>query len=343
MEGLDGWYQPTMGSADYFNRCCKRACGVPRNVLGMREARTGNGYTGIICYLKEKGKKDYREYLETQFTERLTKDHVYCVQVHVCLAGSSLYATNNLDIFFSRFLVKSDNDKCLEQVPQLSYQDSLMSDESRWKELSWTFKAEGGERFMVIGNFKNDKNTEYKRLPKEEITNQPFDPFKVQYPEAYYYLDDVCVVDITESGKCEWDFNVTKPVADKTVQPPPAEPASGYDITQKLVLKNIYFNTDKAILLPSSFRELDKLFDFLSAHRNLRIQITGHTDNQGTSEHNLVLSEARAKAVKEYLISKGIDEGRIESAGVGNTQPIATNETEEGRQLNRRVEVVFVK
>jgi OOP family OmpA-OmpF porin len=340
--GLNDWYQPTRGSADYYNRCSKKVCGVPRNLLGYMQPRTGNGYVGIITYLKEKGKKDYREYLEAQLSDRLIKDHQYCVQVHIALARSSLYATSNFDILFSRFVVKSDNDKCLEEIPQLHYQDSLqMSGEQSWKEIKWIYTAEGGERFMVIGNLQKDKKTPATKLPKAETAYDPANPTSLQYPEAYYYLDDVSVTDITATGKCEWDF-VPKPVAtDTLVSHVPAAPA--FELNKKLVLKNIYFDTDHATLLAASDAELDKLYDFLAAHGSLHAVITGHTDNQGTAEHNRLLSLARAKAVMEYLTSKGIAEERLLPAGMGQTQPIAANDTEEGRQLNRRVEILLIE
>jgi OOP family OmpA-OmpF porin len=339
--GLNDWYQPTHGSADYYNRCSKKVCGVPLNLLGYMQARTGNGYVGIITYLKEKGKKEYREYLEAQLSDRLIKGHQYCVQVHIALARSSLYATSNFDILFSRFVVKSDNDKCLEEIPQLHYQDSLpMSSEQSWKEIKWIYTAEGGERFMVIGNLQNDRNTHPTKLPKEKIQYDPSNPASLQYPEAYYYLDDVSVTDITVTGKCEWDFAPQAANADTLLPAVTAAPV--FELNKKLVLKNIYFDTDHATLLPASDAELDKLYDFLASHTSLHAVITGHTDNQGTAGHNSLLSLARAKAVMEYLISKGITEERLTYAGMGQTQPIASNETESGRQLNRRVEILLM-
>jgi OOP family OmpA-OmpF porin len=341
--GLNDWYQPTKGSADYFNRCSKKYCGVPRNALGTLNAYSGNGYAGIICYLHEHGKKNYREYLEAQLTERMTKDHVYCVQIHVCLAGSSLYATNNMDVLFSRFIVKAENDACLDQAPQLHFEDALpMTDEKQWKEITWNYTAEGGERFMVVGNFQNDKHTAYTRLPKQEIPEAKRGPYSLQYPEAYYYLDDVCVSDITAGGKCGGDAENTPRTASDTLHVQMSSSVS-FELNKKMVLENIYFNTDRATLLPESDDELDKLYSFLVKHPEVTASVTGHTDSQGSAEHNLLLSQARAKAVMQYLVSKGIAEERLTYHGEGAAKPVAENDSEAGRKKNRRVEVILSK
>lgn len=106
----------------------------------------------------------------------------------------------------------------------------------------------------------------------------------------------------------------------------------------KIILKNIFFETDSYLLKEISFVELDKLVDFLTLNASIKIEIGGHTDNQGSEKHNLVLSENRAKTVVEYLISKGISAKRLTYKGYGYSEPISDNITPEGRALNRRTE-----
>lgn len=107
-----------------------------------------------------------------------------------------------------------------------------------------------------------------------------------------------------------------------------------------VVLKNIFFDFDKYELKPESRIELDKLVRLLEENPRLKIRINGHTDNAGTAEHNLTLSQNRAEAVVEYLVSKGIAADRLSSKGFGATRPVASNSTEEGRAQNRRTEFV---
>ncbi len=114
-------------------------------------------------------------------------------------------------------------------------------------------------------------------------------------------------------------------------------------IGEKVRLNNIFFETGKWDLLPESFTELDKLVKILNDNQTMEIEINGHTDNVGNDESNLTLSQKRAASVVNYLLSKGIVSTRLDSAGFGETQPVATNDTDEGRALNRRVEFVIVK
>lgn len=112
---------------------------------------------------------------------------------------------------------------------------------------------------------------------------------------------------------------------------------------QPVVLRNIFFETGSATLLPISTNELEKLLKLLQSQKKLRIQINGHTDDVGSEEANQQLSENRAKAVYDWLIAKSIDAERLAYKGFGESQPIDTNDTEEGRKNNRRTEFEVIK
>jgi outer membrane protein OmpA-like peptidoglycan-associated protein/tetratricopeptide (TPR) repeat protein len=105
-----------------------------------------------------------------------------------------------------------------------------------------------------------------------------------------------------------------------------------------IVLKNIFYDFDKATLRSESTNELERLLKLLNEMPKLKIEISSHTDSKGANDYNFKLSDNRAKSVVEYLISKGISPERLVSKGYGEEKPIATNETDEGRQLNRRTE-----
>lgn len=108
----------------------------------------------------------------------------------------------------------------------------------------------------------------------------------------------------------------------------------------KFILRNIYFNSGSDVLAATSFPELNKLHFFLKENPETKIEISGHTDNIGTAENNLKLSENRAKSVLLYLTNKGIHAKRLIFKGFGDTQPLASNDDEkDGRELNRRIEV----
>ncbi len=115
-------------------------------------------------------------------------------------------------------------------------------------------------------------------------------------------------------------------------------PLKPIKVGEKVVLKNIFFDTDQYSLKDQSMVELDKLVDFLKKNPKLKIEISGHTDNIGTSVHNLELSQNRAKAVFDFLSGHGIDGKRMTYKGYGFNDPVDSNDTESGRANNRRTE-----
>jgi len=119
-------------------------------------------------------------------------------------------------------------------------------------------------------------------------------------------------------------------------------PMQEIKIGETVILKNIFFDTDKFDLKQESRIELQRLMDLLIKNPKIFIEISGHTDNIGTQEHNAYLSLNRAQAVCEYLIQHGIDKNRMSFAGYGFSRPIDTNETEQGRANNRRTEFKII-
>ena len=105
----------------------------------------------------------------------------------------------------------------------------------------------------------------------------------------------------------------------------------------EFTFRNIYFEFNKADLKPESYPVLDSLVTFLQEHSNIIVEIQGHTDSKGSDRYNLGLSQRRAESVRNYLIMHGIDPIRLVAKGYGENYPVASNATEQGRALNRRV------
>jgi len=110
-----------------------------------------------------------------------------------------------------------------------------------------------------------------------------------------------------------------------------------------VVLQNIFFEFNKTILLPASFTELDKVAQFMIEEDIKLIEISGHTDSEGSDSYNQKLSEGRAASVVSYLVSKGIKPERMLAVGYGKSRPVDTNQSESGRAQNRRVEFTLIK
>jgi outer membrane protein OmpA-like peptidoglycan-associated protein len=109
-----------------------------------------------------------------------------------------------------------------------------------------------------------------------------------------------------------------------------------------LITDKITFNFGSAEILPSSYPELDKIVEILK-QKKVRVRIEGHTDDQGDAAFNQQLSEKRAEAIKNYLVTKGLDPERFETVGFGESKPIADNKNEVGRSQNRRVEFLIIE
>ena len=135
----------------------------------------------------------------------------------------------------------------------------------------------------------------------------------------------------SEHFSLDKDYDLSEPhIMDVEMQP--------IKYGEKVVLKNIFFETASYALLPESRVELDKLVSFMNNNPSIRIEIGGHTDNVGKPKDNQLLSENRSRSVRSYLIDNNISEDRIQYKGYGEEQPIDTNETSEGRANNRRTE-----
>ena len=153
-----------------------------------------------------------------------------------------------------------------------------------------------------------------------------------------YYADSVSFV-IAEAGTIDSATVQLRPLPkmEEVIE----EPA--VIVGQTFILHNMNFATNQTTILPSSEGALKTLYDFLSTNANSRIKIIGHTDSVGKDDFNQRLSEGRANAIREELIKRGIAADRLEAEGRGESEPMADNETEEGRALNRRVEIEILQ
>jgi len=136
------------------------------------------------------------------------------------------------------------------------------------------------------------------------------------------------------------DVIVSEPVGDKMIQPKAEDMSKALADSGKVELYGIYFDTDKTDIKPESKPTLDEVAKLLKGDTALKLEVGGHTDNTGTSDHNMTLSEGRAKSVVQALVKTyGVDGGRLQAKGYGDTKPMVSNDTEDGRAKNRRVEL----
>ena len=337
---VEAWYQPTAGSADYLNRCSTRECAVPQNKLGYQQPRTGDAYCGIYC-----SKDEYREYIQTQLREPLKPGCRYRASFHVSLSENSTVAVSSIGALFTAERItdsgrgilmhkhRSSMGSLVSQTISTPFSPQVvcthvLSDTSEWMEVSGEFTAAGGEEFLTIGNFTD--------AARSGITE--YDWLTQILTGSYYYIDDVSVILISAPESAQAS----------PIQPNPSTPTTHHPYNQTIstlsvgatvVLHDIYFQFDRSTILQQSYKELTNLVNLMRDNPKMRIEIGGHTDDQGSASYNLRLSESRAKAVADYLTAKGIDPKRLQYRGYGKSRPIADNSTEEGQAKNRRVEI----
>ncbi|GLR18937.1 OmpA family protein [Portibacter lacus] len=147
----------------------------------------------------------------------------------------------------------------------------------------------------------------------------------------YYFYSERFELEALNTAETAFEIDVyLKKIEEKQAEDP-----------EPVILKNVLFATGSYELEKESFFELDQLANLLEENVNIQIEIQGHTDNVGNDDDNQQLSENRAKAVNNYLIQKGISKDRLTFVGYGETEPISSNETEEGRKINRRTTFII--
>jgi OOP family OmpA-OmpF porin len=350
--GLNGsWSAPTLGTTDLFCECGKKQqeiseSNVPNNPMGVQKPNSGKCYGGFYLFSHH----DYHEYMITQLMSPLTGGVKYDLTFYLSLADYSRATIEQIGVCFLKGKVSTTNSGYITGLKpiHIKIKEEIGVDTVEWHKIYLEYKAKGGEQFLLIGAFDEGliEATNVK-APKKVHTriNQQTDR------DAYYYIDDVSLRRQPPVYTAYFD-TIVKPKIDTlkpTVVTHPTIDTSGNSLAlesaleKSLVLKNVLFETGKAILLPQSFPELDMLSQHLKDNPSLKVEITGHTDNVGNEATNTKLSEQRAKAVCDYLISKSIDPGRMTHKGFGSSMPIAPNDSEEGRKQNRRVEFKFSK
>jgi outer membrane protein OmpA-like peptidoglycan-associated protein len=278
--------------------------------FGRKKPRSGYYMAGITAFGCDQGKPHCREYIQVNLTEPLVPGQAYHVEFWASPLHTGIHS-NNLGILFSRQKLQEKTDRVVVKKPQIYSEKIVPGNEYIWHKIQGDITADDTYRFLIIGNFFRDEET----LSSEGSENS--------HNYAYYYIDDVKVTKrppIMEGLKDE--FADWYPLEEDKVIP----------------LDNILFDSDRFTIRIKGKSDLDRLHKILIEYPTMEVEVGGHTDSQGGFDYNMQLSNKRARSVVGYLVTKGIEENRLSYIGYGTTRHVATNDTEEGRQQNRRVE-----
>ncbi|MFH1001246.1 MAG: OmpA family protein [Bacteroidota bacterium] len=332
---IPDWTMPTMGTSDYFNSCSTDA-GVPNNWAGSKMARTGRAYAGFIAMINfnTDAKTSFREYLQAELKTELETGMLYYVKLYVALASSSRYAVNGIGLYFSDRLV--DSSQYLGHLsfkPQISIPDKIFHEKETWFEISGKYRAKGGEKYIIIGDFLSNKEIKWIQLNNGSSQH------------AYYLIDDVAVYPLeTESDYVNEREKFFNEIDESTKLQSVYNEIEAIKIEagSLFTLQNVYFEFDKYDLIPVAKSELDALASLLKKRDTMKLEIHGHTDSIGSYEHNVLLSEKRANAVRDYLVIQGVDPIQLSQRSFADEMPVESNISDIGRAKNRRVEFFII-
>lgn len=320
------WSNANGGTVDLFDKTksskCHKANAIPENYMGYQPVTSsGQNYAGIIAYyddgsnnsidslnnavlhLKD-GYKQYSEYLQGELAEPLVAGKVYQVSFKVSLAEKSGRAVSCLGALLTTSKIEQASNSFINQKPQF-ISHRIISNSTDWVTMYGAYIATGGEKFITIGCFKDGENFQVQNC---------VNPLQNDSRKAYYYVADASVTTY-----------IAKPDLDAIVL--------GVDYVE---LMDLNFAIASDVIEPKFYNELDEVASWMTKHPEMNFFVAGYTDKTGTNSINDPLSVNRAKAVKKYLVSKGVKESNLVTEGFGSSNPI---EYKIKSRQNRRVEV----
>lgn len=277
--------------------------------------------------LKNKTIRVHRDYLKADFDTTLEKGiwYEFTAEIKANSANNGTIGISDFEVFFGTKDVTAQLSPWQNKGvrPQIRQQEILVpyvqfDYKNKWKTIKRYYKSEGGERYLIIGNFQN--------VPYESvnISGKPFDIKTGNVRNAAYWVRRVNL---------------------KKIEPPKSylnEIPDAVRTGDKIVINTIEFETAKAEIPPSAYAQIETLAQILIAN-HAKVHIIGHTDSVGDAKSNQRLSENRALSLTKLLEKLGMPPENISYEGKGETNPIGDNTTQKGQQQNRRVEIKVIE
>jgi len=339
VEMAKGWKSPTAAKADLFSESVSGDASAPRNELGEQSALDGINYAGLNWWSYQS--KEPRTYLEAKLKKMLKKGQRYCVRYYVSLGDLSKYAASEHGVFFSKQLVKKDDEGNLTYEPQVpALRTRIYNDLYSWQGVCGIYDAKGEEAYMLLGNFASTEKTNTEKVKRPKGLTAP------QYNSAYYYIDNVSVFPIKSPSECtceQLDKAESEHIYSKKTSVNKSLPPA-----QQLDNATIYFKRFTRSIDGSMSGMLTDLEEVLKANPDIRIRLVGHTDAVEADRVRMrpdlaELARERADAVKAVFVEAGIAAERIETADQKAESPADAGDGEVAMSKNRRVEIEIVK
>lgn len=312
-----GWSSPTGARADLFIAGDKLPeIGTPLNVYGKEDPKDGGNYAGIVGY--SYNDKEARSYIMAKLKTPLKKGMKYCVTFYVSLAEASKYSANNMGAILAKKAYGTDAKTSIIEKPHiLQSENKVINAFYNWEKICGTYESEGGEKYIIIGNFVNNEGTTNER-------NKPVKDVKVT-PKiaAYYYIDDVKVTLLEEGKSCDCGNADEDEAGSSTIYVRPSKAKSDMSPKEKIESEAGFFAFGKTKLQPEAMKSLDLIAEQMKANPNFKLEIKGYADAKEIekSEENPLyqgIDQKRIDIAVRYLADKGIKEDRIIMTPMGS-------------------------
>ena len=339
IEMAKGWKSPTALKGDLYSESVTGDASAPRNERGEQSALDGINYAGLLWWSYQN--KEARSYLQAKLKKMLKKGQRYCVRYYVSLADLSKYATSEQGVYFSKMMVKKDDESNLTyeaQVPVLRTQ--IYNDLYSWQGVCGIYDAKGDEAYLLLGNFASTEKTDNAKVKRPKGLTAP------QYNASYYYIDNVSVFPIKSPSECtcvqmdkaESEHIYSKKTSLNKTLPP----------AQQLDNSAIYFKRFARTIDGSMEGLVTEMAEILKANPDIKIRLIGHTDAIEADRVRMrpdlgELARERADALKAVFVETGVAAERIETADQKAESPADAGDGEVAFSKNRRVEIDIVK
>lgn len=317
LSNIDSWFAATKATPDL--RVYDKSKYLKCNKIhpDCDKPKSGEISAGIISYQKNKSFPIFREYIEVKLKEKLEVGKTVNVEFWVIKEREAKIVSNNIGCYLSVNRVTAEVNDNLKLKPQINHDTIINETEPKWVKITGQIEIDKAYEYLLIGNFFSNEDTEIKDY--KNYTGNAYIP-----PYAYYLVDDVRL----------WYEGTS----------PEAMPQTTSILTKDTLIENalVEFEYDSAVIKLGSTSNLDRLItSIMNSPAQYKIKIIGHSDNTGTADYNLNLSSRRAKSILEYMLNKGISSKYLSFKGLGETQPVVENTTEENKLKNRRVEIIL--
>ena len=340
IENAEGWYSPTGVRADIYTPSKKSPeIDVPVNVFGKEEAKDGESYAGIVAF--SYGNKVPRSYMYAKLESPLKKGQKYCVKFYVSLSETSKYASNQVGAHFSSKPLGTDQKvSIIEETHVLQAENKVFNAMYNWDEVCAEYVANGGEKYITIGNFTSDGDTKYEKNRKSK-------EYRDQKIQAYYYIDEVAVKLVTPESVCACQESKKEAEAySSLVYQKIANLNDDMTLKEKVEAQKIFFGAGSANLTIEAKKSLDYIITEMKSNSGIRLEVKGHNDIKeselsATEDMYKEIANKRIVSVYDYLKSNGVAESRLISTSEGsmteNPEIVETDDEELKLAKNRRV------